>query len=155
MRQTADNARQANQFAIGAVDVASQGGVVVGQVVETMGAINTPSRKIVDIISVIDAIAFQTDILALNAAVEAARVGDQGRGFAVVAAQVRSLAQRSAIAAKEIKQLIDDSVQKVDTGTRLVDEAGKTMHEIVTRVKRVTDIIADICSDVSALTCFL
>ena len=144
VRQTADNARQASQLAGGAADVASKGGAVVGQVVDTMSAINASSRRIVDIISVIDGIAFQTNILALNAAVEAARAGEQGRGFAVVASEVRSLAQRSASAAKEIKQLIDDSVDKVDTGTRLVDEAGRTMSEIVTSVKRVTDIIADI-----------
>ncbi len=144
VRQTADNARQASQLALGAADVASQGGAVVGKVVDTMTAINASSRRIVDIISVIDGIAFQTNILALNAAVEAARAGEQGRGFAVVASEVRSLAQRSAGAAKEIKQLIDDSVETVDAGTRLVDEAGKTMSEIVSSVKRVTDIIADI-----------
>ena len=144
VRQNADNARQANQLAIGAADVAEQGGQVVGQVVHTMSAINDSSRKIGDIIGVIDGIAFQTNILALNAAVEAARAGEQGRGFAVVAAEVRSLAQRSAGAAKEIKQLITDSVGKVDEGTKLVDQAGKTMGEIVTSVKRVTDIIADI-----------
>jgi len=144
VRQTADNARQANQLAIGAVDVASQGGEVVGKVVETMTAIHESSRKVVDIIGVIDGIAFQTNILALNAAVEAARAGEQGRGFAVVAAEVRSLAQRSAGAAKEIKQLITDSVTKVELGNHLVDRAGKTMGEIVTSVKRVTDIIADI-----------
>jgi methyl-accepting chemotaxis protein len=144
VRQTADNARQANQLAIGAVDVASQGGDVVGKVVETMTAIHESSRKVVDIIGVIDGIAFQTNILALNAAVEAARAGEQGRGFAVVAAEVRSLAQRSAGAAKEIKQLITDSVAKVEQGNQLVDHAGKTMGEIVTSVKRVTDIIADI-----------
>ena len=144
VRQNADNARQANQLAIGAADVAEQGGQVVGKVVQTMSAINESSRKINDIIGVIDGIAFQTNILALNAAVEAARAGEQGRGFAVVAAEVRSLAQRSANAAKEIKQLITDSVDKVDDGTRLVDQAGKTMGEIVTSVKRVSDIIADI-----------
>ncbi|MFD0738957.1 methyl-accepting chemotaxis protein [Lysobacter koreensis] len=144
VRQNADNARQANQLAIGAVDVASQGGAVVGKVVETMTAIHESSRKVVDIIGVIDGIAFQTNILALNAAVEAARAGEQGRGFAVVAAEVRSLAQRSAGAAKEIKQLITDSVNKVEHGNALVDQAGKTMGEIVTSVKRVTDIIADI-----------
>lgn len=146
VRQNADNARQANQLAIGAVDVASQGGEVVGKVVETMNAIHESSRKVADIISVIDGIAFQTNILALNAAVEAARAGEQGRGFAVVAAEVRSLAQRSAGAAKEIKQLITDSVDKVEQGNALVDKAGRTMGEIVTSVKRVTDIIADISS---------
>ncbi|MGH8077984.1 MAG: methyl-accepting chemotaxis protein, partial [Lysobacter sp.] len=144
VRQNADNARQANQLAIGAVDVASQGGAVVGKVVDTMTAIHESSRKVVDIIGVIDGIAFQTNILALNAAVEAARAGEQGRGFAVVAAEVRSLAQRSAGAAKEIKQLITDSVTKVEQGNALVNQAGKTMGEIVTSVKRVTDIIADI-----------
>jgi methyl-accepting chemotaxis protein len=144
VRQNADNARQANQLAMGAADVAQQGGQVVSKVVDTMGAINASSRKIVDIISVIDGIAFQTNILALNAAVEAARAGEQGRGFAVVASEVRSLAQRSAQAAKEIKGLINDSVEKVGEGTHLVDQAGQTMQEIVTSVKRVSDIIADI-----------
>ncbi|WP_052101076.1 methyl-accepting chemotaxis protein [Novilysobacter arseniciresistens] len=144
VKQNADNARQANQLAIGAADVAEQGGRVVGQVVHTMSAINDSSRKINDIIGVIDGIAFQTNILALNAAVEAARAGEQGRGFAVVASEVRSLAQRSANAAKEIKQLITDSVGKVEEGSALVDQAGKTMDEIVGSVKRVTDIIADI-----------
>ncbi|WP_338016012.1 methyl-accepting chemotaxis protein [Cognatilysobacter segetis] len=144
VRQNADNARQANQLAIGAADVAQHGGQVVNKVVDTMGAINAASRKIVDIISVIDGIAFQTNILALNAAVEAARAGEQGRGFAVVASEVRSLAQRSAQAAKEIKGLINDSVEKVGEGTQLVDQAGQTMQEIVTSVKRVSDIIADI-----------
>ena len=144
VRQTAENARQANQLAMGAADVASQGGEVVGRVVTTMSAINNSSKKVADIISVIDGIAFQTNILALNAAVEAARAGEQGRGFAVVAAEVRSLAQRSANAAKEIKQLISDSTVKVEEGTALVDQAGKTMVEIVASVKRVTDIIADI-----------
>ncbi|MGV8922708.1 MAG: methyl-accepting chemotaxis protein [Thermomonas sp.] len=144
VRQNADNARQANQLAIGAVDVASQGGAVVGKVVDTMTAIRESSRKVVDIIGVIDGISFQTNILALNAAVEAARAGEQGRGFAVVAAEVRSLAQRSAGAAKEIKQLITDSVHKVEHGNALAEQAGKTMGEIVTSVKRVTDIIADI-----------
>ncbi|MDH5831347.1 methyl-accepting chemotaxis protein [Luteimonas sp. M1R5S18] len=144
VRQNADNARQANQLAIGAVDVASQGGEVVGKVVETMSAISESSNRIADIIGVIDGIAFQTNILALNAAVEAARAGEQGRGFAVVAAEVRSLAQRSAGAAKEIKTLITDSADKVRHGNQLVDQAGRTMGEIVTSVKRVTDIIADI-----------
>ena len=144
VQQNADNARQANQLAIGASEVAVKGGRVVGQVVETMGSINAGSKKIVDIISVIDGIAFQTNILALNAAVEAARAGEQGRGFAVVASEVRNLAQRSAAAAREIKQLIGDSVEMVGAGTRLVDEAGKTMNEIVTSIKRVTDIMAEI-----------
>ena len=144
VRQNADNARQANQLAIGAAEVAGQGGTVVGEVVQTMNAINESSKKIVDIIGVIDGIAFQTNILALNAAVEAARAGEQGRGFAVVAAEVRSLAQRSANAAKEIKQLITNSVHKVEEGSALVDQAGRTMGEIVTSVKKVTDIIADI-----------
>jgi methyl-accepting chemotaxis protein len=146
VRQNADNARQANQFALGAADVAAQGGQVVGRVVQTMSAITDSSKKIVDIIGVIDGIAFQTNILALNAAVEAARAGEQGRGFAVVAAEVRSLAQRSANAAKEIKQLITDSVVKVEEGSHLVDQAGRTMGDIVTSVKRVTDIIADIAA---------
>jgi methyl-accepting chemotaxis protein len=135
---------QANQLAAGASLVAVKGGNVVGQVVTTMSSINESSKKIVDIISVIDGIAFQTNILALNAAVEAARAGEQGRGFAVVASEVRTLAQRSAAAAKEIKELISDSVSKVEDGTKLVDEAGSTMDEIVTSVKRVTDIMAEI-----------
>jgi methyl-accepting chemotaxis protein len=146
VKQNADNARQANQLAQGAADVAEQGGAVVGQVVQTMSAISESSKKIADIIGVIDGIAFQTNILALNAAVEAARAGEQGRGFAVVASEVRSLAQRSANAAKEIKQLITDSAGKVQEGSALVDRAGKTMGEIVTSVKRVTDIIADIAA---------
>ena len=144
VQQNAENAQQANQLAAGASSVAVKGGVVVGEVVNTMGSINDSSKKIVDIISVIDGIAFQTNILALNAAVEAARAGEQGRGFAVVASEVRSLAQRSAAAAKEIKALITDSVAKVEDGTHLVEEAGKTMDEIVASVKRVTDIIAEI-----------
>ncbi|HEY0504578.1 MAG TPA: methyl-accepting chemotaxis protein [Lysobacter sp.] len=144
VRQNADNARQANQLAQSAAGVASEGGAIVGKVVQTMDAINESSRRIADIIGVIDGIAFQTNILALNAAVEAARAGEQGRGFAVVAAEVRSLAQRSAGAAKEIKQLITDSVVEVQQGTQLVDQAGRTMEEIVTSVKKVTDIIADI-----------
>jgi methyl-accepting chemotaxis protein len=144
VKQNADNAKQANQLAHGASEVAEKGGAVVQEVVGTMSSINESSRKIVDIISVIDGIAFQTNILALNAAVEAARAGEQGRGFAVVAAEVRNLAQRSAAAAKEIKTLIGDSVEKVDGGTRLVDQAGKTMEEIVSAVKRVTDIMAEI-----------
>jgi methyl-accepting chemotaxis protein len=144
VRQNADNARQANQLAVTASEVAVKGGAVVGQVVDTMSSINESSRKIVDIISVIDGIAFQTNILALNAAVEAARAGEQGRGFAVVASEVRSLAQRSAAAAKEIKTLIDDSVGKVDAGSKLVGEAGSTMNEMVDSVKRVTDIMSEI-----------
>jgi len=145
-RQNADNARQASQLAIGASQVAERGGETVRQVVQTMNGISESSRKISDIIGVIDGIAFQTNILALNAAVEAARAGEQGRGFAVVAAEVRSLAQRSAGAAKEIKALIEDSVGRVDAGTKLVDGAGDTMDEIVVSVKRVTDIIAEISS---------
>ncbi|MBT2337262.1 MCP four helix bundle domain-containing protein [Variovorax paradoxus] len=144
VKQNADNARQANQLALSASEVAVKGGNVVGQVVDTMASINASSKKIVDIIGVIDGIAFQTNILALNAAVEAARAGEQGRGFAVVASEVRSLAQRSGAAAKEIKGLIDDSVGKVDAGSALVGEAGRTMQEIVGSVKRVTDIIGEI-----------
>jgi methyl-accepting chemotaxis protein len=144
VKQNADNAQQANQLAASASEVASRGGAVVAQVVATMGSISASSKKIVDIIGVIDGIAFQTNILALNAAVEAARAGEQGRGFAVVAAEVRNLAQRSAAAAKEIKTLIGDSVDKVDSGTRLVDQAGGTMTEIVASVQRVTDIMAEI-----------
>ncbi|HID9424419.1 TPA: methyl-accepting chemotaxis protein [Stenotrophomonas maltophilia] len=144
VRQNAEHARQANQLAIGAQSVASQGGSVVGQVVSTMSAIEASSRKIAEIISVIDGIAFQTNILALNAAVEAARAGEQGRGFAVVASEVRTLAQRSAAAAKEIKGLIDDSVGKVTEGSSLVHQAGSTMGEIVASVQRVTDIMAEI-----------
>ncbi|PZS95117.1 chemotaxis protein [Stenotrophomonas maltophilia] len=144
VRQNAEHARQANQLAIGAHGVASQGGEVVGQVVTTMSAIEASSKKIAEIISVIDGIAFQTNILALNAAVEAARAGEQGRGFAVVASEVRTLAQRSAAAAKEIKGLIDDSVGKVAEGSSLVHQAGSTMGEIVASVQRVTDIMAEI-----------
>ena len=144
VRQNAEHARQANQLAIGAASVASQGGDVVGQVVSTMTSIEASSKKIADIISVIDGIAFQTNILALNAAVEAARAGEQGRGFAVVASEVRTLAQRSAAAAKEIKGLIDESVSKVSDGSALVHQAGATMGEIVASVQRVTDIMAEI-----------
>jgi methyl-accepting chemotaxis protein len=144
VRGNAENARSANQLAIGAGDVAERGGKVVRQVVDTMGQINAQSRKIEDIIGVIDGIAFQTNILALNAAVEAARAGEQGRGFAVVAGEVRTLAQRSAAAAREIKGLISETVQKVGTGTELVDSAGTTMAEILSAVKRVTDIMGEI-----------
>ncbi len=144
VKQNADNARQANQLAKGASQIAVQGGEVVSQVVHTMGAIAESSRKIADIISVIDGIAFQTNILALNAAVEAARAGEQGRGFAVVAGEVRSLAQRSAAAAKEIKGLISDSTDKVTDGYKLVEQAGGTMGEVVDAVKRVTDIMGEI-----------
>jgi methyl-accepting chemotaxis protein len=149
VKQSADSARQANQLASSAAQVAQRGGEVVGQVVSTMNDINTSSRKISDIIGVIDGIAFQTNILALNAAVEAARAGEQGRGFAVVASEVRSLAQRSAEAAKEIKTLINDSVQKVEGGSRLVADAGQTMTEIVSSVQRVTDIMGEISAAAS------
>ncbi|MQA39515.1 methyl-accepting chemotaxis protein [Rugamonas aquatica] len=146
VRQNADNARQANQLVISAADVATHGGEVVSQVVQTMGEINESSHKIVDIISVIDGIAFQTNILALNAAVEAARAGEQGRGFAVVASEVRNLAQRSAAAAKEIKELIGRSVEKVEIGNRLADQAGEAMGEIVSSVQRITIIMSDIAT---------
>ena len=146
VRQNAESARQANELVLSASGHALKGGEVVGQVVGTMGAIRDSSRKIADIIGVIDGIAFQTNILALNAAVEAARAGEQGRGFAVVAAEVRSLAQRSASAAKDIKDLINDSVDKVDAGGELVDAAGATMHEIVQSVRRVADIMNEIAS---------
>ena len=144
VRQNADNARQANQLAQNASTVAVQGGKVVAQVVDTMKGINDSSKKIADIISVIDGIAFQTNILALNAAVEAARAGEQGRGFAVVASEVRSLAGRSADAAKEIKTLITDSVERVGQGTALVDQAGATMNEVVESIRRVNDIMGEI-----------
>jgi len=146
VRLNAENARQANQLATGASEVAVQGGEMVGQVVKTMASINESSRKIADIIGVIDGIAFQTNILALNAAVEAARAGEQGRGFAVVATEVRNLAQRSAAAAKDIKTLIGDSVEKVDAGAKLVDQTGETMSKIVITVKRMTDLMAEIAA---------
>jgi methyl-accepting chemotaxis protein len=146
VKQNTDNARQANGLAHAASEVAVKGGAVVSEVVSTMGSINDSARKIVDIIGVIDGIAFQTNILALNAAVEAARAGEQGRGFAVVASEVRNLAQRSAAAAKEIKALIGDSVDKVNAGSALVDQAGATMEEIVTSIRRVTDIMSEIAS---------
>ena len=144
VNQSADSARQANQLAASAAEVAQCGGQVIAEVVTTMEQINDSSKKISDIIGVIDGIAFQTNILALNAAVEAARAGEQGRGFAVVASEVRSLAQRSAGAAKEIKGLIGSSVDRVDEGSRLVVNAGSTMREIVASVQRVTDIINEI-----------
>jgi len=146
VKQNAENAHQASKLAVSASEVAVKGGDVVAEVVGTMASINDSSKRIAEIIGVIDGIAFQTNILALNAAVEAARAGEQGRGFAVVAAEVRSLAQRSAAAAKEIKALIDDSVEKVSAGTTLADRAGATMHEVVSSVKRVTDIIGEIAS---------
>ncbi|MDM5178464.1 methyl-accepting chemotaxis protein [Massilia sp. DJPM01] len=146
VKQNADNAREANQLAASASEVARKGGEVVSQVVDTMGSINASANKIVDIIGVIDGIAFQTNILALNAAVEAARAGEQGRGFAVVASEVRNLAQRSAAAAKEIKNLIGDSVEKVERGSKLVGQAGVTMDEVVASVKRVTDIMGEIAN---------
>ena len=144
VKQNADNARQASQLATGARDQADRGGEVVGRAVGAMGEISASSKRIADIIDVIDEIAFQTNLLALNAAVEAARAGEQGRGFAVVASEVRNLAQRSATAAKEIKDLINDSVAKVQAGTALVDESGKSLHDIVASVKRVADIVAEI-----------
>ena len=146
VRQSADASRQANQLAASAAEVAARGGEVVGQVVSTMDDINHSSRKISDIIGVIDGIAFQTNILALNAAVEAARAGEQGRGFAVVASEVRSLASRSAAAAREIKGLINASVEKVQSGSRLVQDAGSTMDEIVDSVRKVSDIIGELMS---------
>ena len=146
VRQSADSAGQANQLAMNASTVAAQGGAVVAQVVQTMQGINESSRRISDIISVIDGIAFQTNILALNAAVEAARAGDQGRGFAVVASEVRSLAGRSAEAAKEIKTLINASVERVEHGSTLVGQAGTTMAEVVDSIRRVTDIMGEISS---------
>jgi methyl-accepting chemotaxis protein len=146
VKQNADNAGQANQLAIAARDQAERGGAVTGQAVQAMGAINDASNKIADIIGVIDEIAFQTNLLALNAAVEAARAGEQGRGFAVVASEVRALAGRSATAAKEIKALIEDSVQKVGEGARLVNESGATLEQIVTSVKKVSDIVAEIAA---------
>jgi methyl-accepting chemotaxis protein len=144
VRQNADNAREANQLAQSAWNVASDGGKVVQQVIATMDNISAASNKIVDIIAVIDGIAFQTNILALNAAVEAARAGEQGRGFAVVASEVRNLAQRSAAAAKEIKQLIDDSALQVNSGTQLVQQAGSTMEQVLASVRRVSDVVAEI-----------
>jgi methyl-accepting chemotaxis protein len=146
VRQNADNARQANQLSSAASEQASKGGEVVIKAVEAMAEINQSSKKIADIIGVIDEIAFQTNLLALNAAVEAARAGEQGRGFAVVAGEVRNLAQRSAGAAKEIKALISDSVDKVDEGSRLVDESGRTLQDIVEAVRKVSDIIAEIAA---------
>lgn len=146
VRQNADNARQADTLASEASGIAQRGGEVVGRVVETMRGISGSSSKVAEIISVIEGIAFQTNILALNAAVEAARAGEQGRGFAVVASEVRTLAQRSAAAAKEIRSLIEESVNQVEGGTRLVDEAGSTIHDIVRAVKRVTDIISEIAA---------
>ncbi len=145
-KQNSDHARKANEMAMSASEAAARGGVVVSNVVDTMKSINASSRKVIDIIGIIEGVAFQTNILALNAAVEAARAGEQGRGFAVVAAEVRDLAQRCAGAAKEIKALVDDSVQKVDAGAKLVDDAGATMKEIVERFAHVTEIMAKITS---------
>src|SRR4029077_6425320 len=144
VKQTADNAGQANQLAMAARQQAEKGGAVVSLAVSAMGGINAASKKIADIISVIDGIAFQTNLLALNAAVEAARAGEQGRGFAVVATEVRNLAGRSATAAKEIKGLIQDTVSKVDEGSKLVTQSGATLEQIVTAVKKVTDIVTEI-----------
>jgi len=146
VKQNAENARQASSLAANASDIANKGSTVVSQVVTTMGDINQSSTKIADIITIIEGIAFQTNILALNAAVEAARAGEQGRGFAVVAAEVRSLAQRSSAAAKEIKELINTSVSRVQTGTTLVGDAGRTMSEIIGAVQRVTDIMGEIAA---------
>ena len=146
VRQTADNAGQANQLAMAARQQAEKGGAVVNSAIAAMGGINSASKKIADIIGVIDEIAFQTNLLALNAAVEAARAGEQGRGFAVVATEVRNLAGRSATAAKEIKALIQDSVARVDAGSKLVDESGRTLEDIVSAVKKVTDIVAEIAA---------
>ena len=146
VEQNSASAQQANQLAASASSVAAKGGEAVARVVDTMGAINASSKRVVDIIGVIDGIAFQTNILALNAAVESLRAGESGRGFVVVASEVRSLAQRSAAAAKEIKSLIGQSVDEVEAGARLVDEAGSTMRDVVTSVKRVRDIIGEITS---------
>jgi methyl-accepting chemotaxis protein len=146
VKQNADNAGQANQLALAARDQAEQGGMVVGKAVQAMSGINDSARKIADIIGVIDEIAFQTNLLALNAAVEAARAGEQGRGFAVVASEVRNLAGRSATAAKEIKDLIQDSVKKVSDGSLLVTQSGQTLEQIVTSVKKVSDIVAEIAA---------
>jgi methyl-accepting chemotaxis protein len=152
VKQNADNAMRANQLAITAAQIAEQGGTVVTQVVDTMASINASSRKVAEIIGVIDGIAFQTNILALNAAVEAARAGEQGRGFAVVASEVRNLAQRSAGAAREIKALIGDSVGQVDTGTKLVEQAGTTMHAVLESIRRVTDVMTEISAASSEQT---
>jgi len=146
VKQNTESARQASRLSVSASEIAVHGGTVVSQVVDTMNSINSSSRKIVDIISVIDGIAFQTNILALNAAVEAARAGEQGRGFAVVASEVRSLAQRSAAAAREVKTLIDESVANVDAGSKLVEQAGTTMSDVVASVKKVTDVVSDIAA---------